>query len=150
MRDARIQSRGAPVATEPLREATARALAMRRYTALAALAAAGVSAPIVLARSAPLRAIGRASELVVTVTFVPASREFVAATTEDGEVREVFHGPSLPLACAAANQALEGLAPLPTAPRPTRRARYSRTRPAYEQDVHFADALRRLGELAGA
>jgi hypothetical protein len=27
---------------------------------------------------------------------------------------------------------------------------YRRTRPAYEQDVHFAEALRRLGELAGA
>lgn len=150
MRDVRIQSRDAPVATKPLREATARALATRRYTELAALAASGVSAPTVLARSAPVRAIGRGSELVVTVTFVPASREFVAATAEDGRVREVFRGPSLPLACAAANQALEDLAPLPSAPRAPRRARYSRTRPAYEQDVHFAEALRRLGELAGA
>ncbi|MFZ0970789.1 MAG: hypothetical protein WAN22_01105 [Solirubrobacteraceae bacterium] len=87
MRDARIQSRDAPAATEPLREATAEALAARRYTVLAALAASGASAPTVLARSAPLRAIGRGSELVVTVTFVPASREFVAATAEDGGVR---------------------------------------------------------------
>ncbi|MFL5863719.1 MAG: hypothetical protein ACJ780_23595 [Solirubrobacteraceae bacterium] len=136
--------------TEPLHEAAARALATRRYTVLATLAASGVSAPTVLGTSAPLRAIGRGCELVVTVTFVPASREFVAATAADGGMREVFRGPSLPLACSAANQALEGLAPLPSAPRPPRHACYSRTRPAYDQDVHFADALRRLGELAGA
>jgi hypothetical protein len=61
----------------------------------------------------------------------------------------MFRGRSLPLACSAANKALEGLAPLPNAPRPPRRARYSRTRPAYEHDVHFAEALKRLRELAG-
>ena len=121
----------------------------RRYTTLAALAARRVTAPTVLDTSAPLRAIGRDSELVVTVTFVPASREFVAATAEGDEVREVFSGPSLPLACSAANQALDDLAPLPSPIRAPRRPRYSRTRPAYEQDVHFAEALRRLGELAG-
>lgn len=97
----------------------------------------------------PLLAVGRGSELVVTVTFAPASREFVAATAEDDVVREIFRGPSLPLACSAANQALADLAPLPSAARPSRRAGYSRTRPANERDVHFAEALRRLGELAG-
>ena len=116
---------------------------------LAALAASGESAPAVLHTSAPLLAVGRDSELVVTVTFVPTSSEFVAATAEDDVVREVFRGQSLPLACAAANQALEDAAPLPSAIRSTRRLRYSRTRPAYEQDVNFAQALRRLGELAG-
>jgi hypothetical protein len=88
MNDARIQSRDAPAATETLHEATSRALAARRYTTLAALAARRVTAPTVLDTSAPLRAIGRGSELVVTMTFAPASREFVAATAEDGGVPE--------------------------------------------------------------
>lgn len=138
----------ASVAPETLHDAASRALATRRYTVLAALAAPGVSAPAVLQTSAPLRAVGRDSELVVTVTFVPGSREFVAATAEDGVVGQVFRGPSLPLACAAANQALEDAAPLPSAIRPSRRIRYTRTRPAYEQDVHFEEALRRLSALA--
>ena len=73
-----------------------------------------------------------------------------AATAEDDVVREVFRGPSLTLACSAANQAIEDLAPLPSAIRAPKAAPYRRTRPAYEQDVHFAEALRRLGELAGA
>ena len=72
-----------------------------------------------------------------------------AATAEDDVVREVFRGPSLTLACSAANQAIEDLAPLPSAS-DRQAAQYRRTRPAYEQDVHFAEALRRLGELAGA
>ena len=139
----------ASVAPESLHDAASRAVATRRYTVLAALAASGETAPAVLHTSAPLLAVGRDSELVVTVTFVPASSEFVAATAKDDVVREVFRGQSLPLACAAANQALEDAAPLPSAIRSTRRLRYSRTRPAYEQDVHFAEALRRLGELAG-
>jgi hypothetical protein len=109
-----------------------------------------VSAPAVLDTSPPVRAIGRGSELVVIVTFVPAARGFAAATAEDDVVREVFRGPSLTLACSAANQALEDLAPLPSAVRAPEAVHYRRTRPAYEQDVHFADALRRLGELAGA
>jgi hypothetical protein len=153
MTDARIESDGranAPVAPEPLHEAALRALAARRYSVLAGLAARRVSAPSVLDTSPPLRAIGRGSELVVTVTFVPAAREFAAATTEDDVVREVFRGPSLTLACSAANQALEDLAPLPSAVRAPEAVHYRRTRPAYEQDVHFAEALRRLGELAGA
>ena len=140
----------ASVAPESLHEAVARALATRRYTVLAALAAPGMSAPAVLDTSAPLLAVGRDSELVVTVTFVPAAREFAAATAEDDVVREVFRGPSLTLACSAANQALEDLAPLPSAVRAPKAVHYRRTRPAYEQDVHFAEALRRLGELAGA
>lgn len=150
MSDARTQSPDAPTAIEPLHEVAARALATRRYTILAALAAGRVTAPTVLDTSAPLLAVGRDSELVATVTFVPAPREFVAATAEAEMVREVFRGPSLTLACAAANQALEDAAPLPSAIRPSRPLRYSRTRPAYEQDVHFAEALGRLGELAGA
>jgi hypothetical protein len=153
MTDARIDSdrrADAPVAPEPLHEAASRALAARRYSVLAGLAAQRVSAPAVLDTSPPLRAIGRGSELVVTVTFVPAAREFAAATAEDDVVREVFRGPSLTLACSAANQALEELAPLPSAVRAPKAVHYRRTRPAYEQDVHFAEALRRLGELAGA
>jgi hypothetical protein len=153
MTDARIESdrrADAPVAPEPLHEAASRALAARRYSVLAALAAGRVTAPAVLHTSAPLRAVRCGGELVVTVTSAPASREFIAATAENDEVREVFRGPSLPLACSAANQALEDAAPLPSAIRPSRHLRYSRTRPAYEQDVHFAEALRRLGGLAGA
>ena len=96
MSDARIGSRDAPVATHPLHEATARALATRRYGGLAAIAARRVTAPTVLDISAPLRAIGRGSELVVTVTFVPASREFIAAAAEGGVVREVFAGRAFP------------------------------------------------------
>jgi hypothetical protein len=138
----------ASVAPESLHDAASRALATRRYTVLAGLAAPRVSAPAVLHTSAPLRAVGRDSELVVTVTFAPASREFVAATAEGDEVREVFRGPSLTLACSAANQALEDIAPLPSPNRVRRAVHYRRTRPAYEQDVHFAEALRRLGELA--
>jgi hypothetical protein len=140
----------APVAPERLQEAASRALSARRYSVLAGLAAQRVSAPAVLDTSPPLHAIGRGSELVVTVTIVPAAREFAAATAEDDVVREVFRGPSLTLACAAASQALEDLAPLPSAVRAPRAVHYRRTRPAYEQDVHFAEALRRLGELAGA
>ena len=71
-------------------------------------------------------------------------------TIQEGFVQELFSGPSLPLACSAANQALADLAPLASAITPRKAARYRRTRPAYEQDVHFADALNRLGELAGA
>jgi hypothetical protein len=126
------------------------ALRARRYSVLASLAAQRVTATVVLQRSAPLLATGRESELVATVTFAPASRRFNAVTVQDGLVHELFSGPSLPLACSAANQALEDLAPLATAVRPPTAARYRRTRPAHEQDVHFADALGRLGELAGA
>ena len=61
----------APVAPEPLHEAASRALAARRYSVLAGLAAQRVSAPAVLETSPPLRAVGRDSELVVTVTFCP-------------------------------------------------------------------------------
>ena len=153
MTDARIEldrRADAPVAPEALHEAASRALAARSYSVLAALAAGRVTAPAVLHTSAPLRAVRCGSELVVTVTFAPASREFAAATAEDDVVREVFRGPSLTLACSAANQALEDLAPLPSAARAPKAVHYRRTRPAYEQDVHFAEALRRLGELAGA
>jgi hypothetical protein len=149
MTDARIESPHASAAPEPVHEAASRALATRRYSVLAELAATRVTTPAVLDTSAPLRATGCDSEFVVTVTFAPASRAFVAQTAEGDEVREVFRGPSLPLACAAANQALEDLAPLPSPIRVPRAAQYHRTQPAYEQDVHFPEALRRLGELAG-
>ena len=122
----------------------------QRYIVLASLAARQLTAPVVLDSSAPLLASGGESELVATVTFAPASCRFIAMTVEEGFVREVFSGPSLPLACSAANQALADLAPLASAITPRKAARYRRTRPAYEQDVHFADALNRLGELAGA
>jgi hypothetical protein len=150
MSDARMQSRDGPSAIDPLHDVAARAVAARRYTILAGLAAGRVTAPTILDTSAPLLAVGRDSGVVATATFVPAPREFVAATAEDEMVREVFRGPSLTLACAAANQALEDAAPLPRAIRPSRPLRYTRTRPASDQDVHFADALGRLGELAGA
>ena len=68
MSDARIRARDAPAAIEPLHELAARALAARRYTPLAALAAGRVSAPTVLDTSAPLLAVGRDSELVATVS----------------------------------------------------------------------------------
>jgi hypothetical protein len=138
----------ASVAPESPHDPASRALATRRYSVLAALAAQRVSAPAVLHTSAPLLAVGSEGELVVTVTFAPAS-EFVAATVEGDQVREVFRGPSLPLACSAANQALDDVAPLPSPIRAPSARRYRRTRPAYEQDVHFVEALRRLGELAG-
>ena len=152
MTDARRELNRRPdafVAPESLDDAVSRALATRRYPVLVALAAPGMIGPAVLHTSAPLLAVGHDSELVVTVTFAPASCEFVAATAEGDEVREVFRGPSLPLACSAANQALEDISPLPRPIRVPSAGRYRRTRPAYEQEVHFAEALRRLGELAG-
>jgi hypothetical protein len=87
---------------------------------------------------------------VATVSFAPASCGFIAATAEGGVVQEVFSGSSLTLACAAANQALEGLAPLPRVTGSTTGTGYRRTRTAYDQDVHFTEAITRLGELAGA
>lgn len=137
MTDARTESdhrADAAVAPEARREAASRALAARRYRVLAALAAGSMTAPTVLDTSVPLRAVGGGSGLVVTVTFAPASCEFVAATAEDREVQEVFRGPSLTLACSAANQALEGLAPLTGAPRPPRHARYSREGRAIDRE----------------
>jgi hypothetical protein len=103
----------------------------------------------VLHTSAPVVSIPRGSELFATVSFAPASCRFIAVTAEDGVIREVFSGPSLPLACSVANQAIQDRAPLPSAIRPIEGVRYRRTRPAYEQDVHFWEALRRLAELAG-
>jgi hypothetical protein len=121
---------------------------------LASNAASRVRARVALETSAPIVSKQDGSELTATVTFDPAAREFVAVTAEAGRIRPIFSGPSLALACSAANEALNGLAPLPT---PTgletgavEAAGYRRTRPAYEQDVHLSNALARLAELAGA
>jgi hypothetical protein len=146
MSDARMQSRDAPVAIEPLPEVAARALATRRYTILAALAAGRVTAPTVLDTSAALLAVGRDSELVATVTFVPAPvssspppRRTTWSAKSSADRVSRWH---------ARRQISRSR--IPSAIRPSRPLRYTRTRPAYEQDVHFEDAAGRLGELAGA
>ncbi len=122
-------------------------LDVRTYAALARVAAQHANARVALDTSAPIVSKQDGSELAVTVTFDPVSGEFVAATVQGGDGRQVFFGASLTLACAAANQALDELAPLPTPERVGKPSRYERTRPAYQQDVHFRHALSRLGEL---
>src|SRR5436190_22919736 len=69
---------------------------------------------------------------------------------EDVHHHRVYWGPSLTLACSAANQALDTLARLETFIRVCEGDPYRRTCPQYEQEVHFHRALLRLAELAGA
>lgn len=126
------------------------ALQARRYGLLASPAAERVATPVVLHTSAPLLAPERGSELVATVSFAPASCGFIAATAGLRRRARGISGSSLTLACSEANQALEGLAPLPRVTGSTTGMEHRRNRTAYEQDVHFAEALRRVGELAGA
>jgi hypothetical protein len=131
-------------------EELARALAMRRYDALASLAANRVSEPVALDTSAPAISTEHGTALTVAVTFDPRSCHFVATTEQDGRVDQVFAGPSLALACSAANQALEDLAPLPSLIRECGSARYRRTHPQYQQEVHFSEALTRLSDVVDA
>lgn len=102
----------------------------------------------VLATSAPAVS-EQGDELTVAVSFEPTSGEFVATKAANGQIEQVFSGPSLRLACSAANQALEDLAPLETLIQEPAPGRYRRTRPQYQQEVRFALALERLAELGG-
>jgi hypothetical protein len=123
---------------------------MTSYTILARLASQRANASVTLASSAPLASTQGAGELTSAVELNPEVCRFVATTREGARTRLVFTGPSLTLACAAANQALEARAPLESLIQPPEDYLYRRTRPQYLQEVHFCDALRRLGELAAA
>jgi hypothetical protein len=103
-----------------------------------------------LASSAPAVSSQGDSELTVAVSFDPRSRQFVATRMEGAQSHRVHSGPSLTLACSAANQAFETLAPLESLICARDGDLYRRTRPQYLQEVHFCEALKRLGELAGA
>jgi hypothetical protein len=85
--------------------------------------------------------------LTVSVGFNPTSRQFIATRRANGRIRQVFVGPSLTLACSAANQALEDLAPLETLVSEPEAGAYRRTRPQYQQEVRFSEALSRLAAL---
>jgi hypothetical protein len=85
--------------------------------------------------------------LTVSVGFNPTSRQFIATRRANGRIRQVFVGPSLTLACSAANQALEDLAPLETLVSEPEAGAYRRTRPQYQQEVRFSEALARLATL---
>jgi hypothetical protein len=89
-------------------------------------------------------------ELTTTVGFDPGAGAFVATCREGAHRRVVFVGPSLTLACSAANDALQALAPLESLIRARENHCYRRARPQYLQEVHFSDALRTLGQWAGA
>jgi hypothetical protein len=134
--------------TAPSRQA-AEGLARGTYWSLAQLAAQRAEAPVTLTASPPAKSNRGERELTVTVSFDPRSCHFVAAYAEDAHHHRVYCGPSLTLACSAANQALDALAPLETFIRARDGDRYQRTRPQYEQEVHFHRALQ-LAELAGA
>jgi hypothetical protein len=127
-----------------------RALADRRYAVLASLASERVTAPVALAASAPVVSMRHGGELTTSVSFDPGAGAFVATSREGAHRRVVFVGPSLTLACSAANAALQALAPLESLIRARENHCYRRTRPQYLQEVHFADALRTLGQWAGA
>jgi hypothetical protein len=136
-----------PAAPDAARAPADDAVARGTYWVLAQVAAARVTAPVVLHRSAP--AVSRdGAELTVAVTFDPSSRQFVASSSSSGHVQRVFVGPSLTLACAAASQALAERAPLCTLIRGFGTAQYRRTRPQYQHEVRFSATLARLGELA--
>jgi hypothetical protein len=152
MTDAKIESdrrADAPVAPEPLDEASSRGLAARRYSVLAWLAARRVRAPAVLDTSPLLRGTGRGSELVATVTFVQrraSSRPRPPRTSRPGGLpRSQAHAGLL-----GREPGARGPLRFPAPSEAPKAVHYRRTRPAYEQDVHFAEAVRRLGELAGA
>ena len=113
-----------------------------------AAASKHVDSLVTLASSAPVQSTRGGRELAVTVSFDPDSCRFVASL-EGAETRRVFSGPSLILACSAANEALEALAPLETLIGGGEGASYRRTRPQYLQEARFCDALKRLRELAG-
>jgi hypothetical protein len=125
------------------------ALARKRYWVLAKLAAQCGDSPVMLASSAPAVSSQGDRELTVAVSFDPGSCQFIATRVEGATSHRVDSGPSLTLACSAANQALETLAPLESLIRERPGDLYRRTRPQYLQEVHFCEALKRLGELAG-
>lgn len=126
------------------------ALARNAFWVLAQLAAQRISTPVTLDRSAPAVSTRGGAELSVAVSFDPRTRQFVASRLEGAQSHTVHRGPSLSLACAAANQAFEALAPLETLIVVRPRDLYRRTHPQYLQEIHFCDALKRLGEVAGA
>jgi hypothetical protein len=109
-----------------------------------------VSWPVTLTSSAPIVSARNRGELSVLVGFDRGIREFVVTSRGGAGIHPVFVGPSLTLACSAANQALQVLAPLESLIRSRAGDLYRRTRPQYLQEVHFSDALRALGELADA
>jgi hypothetical protein len=73
-----------------------------------------VSWPVTLTSSAPIVSARDGGELTVLVGFERGTREFVASSREGAGIHPVFVGPSLTLACSAANQARQMLAPLST------------------------------------
>ena len=127
-----------------------RALADRRYAVLATLASERVTAPVALAASAPVASARHGREVTAAVGFDPGAGAFVATSREGAHSHVVFVGPSLTLACSAANEALQALAPLESLIRARENHCYRRTRPQYLQEVHFSDALRTLGQWAGS
>jgi hypothetical protein len=128
----------------------AEALARGACCSLAKLAAQRVAAPVTLATSPPAESNHGERDLTVAVSFDPRSCQFIATCDEGAQHHQVFGGPSLTLACSAANQALDTLAPLETFIRVCDDDAYRRTCPQYQQEVHFRRALERLAELAGA
>jgi hypothetical protein len=139
-----------PMPPDPPAVLARRALADRKYAVLASLPSERVTAPIALAASAPVVSMRHGGELITSVDFDPGAGAFVASSREGAHSRVVFVGPSLTLACAAANEALQALAPLESLIRARENHCYRRTRPQFLQEVHFADALRTLGQWAGA
>ena len=85
--------------------------------------------------------------LTVSVGFNPTSHQFIATRRANRRIRQVFVGPSLTLACSAANQALEDLAPLERLVTEAEAGAYRRTHPQYQQEVRFSEALARLAAL---
>jgi hypothetical protein len=73
-------------------------------------------------------------ELTTIVGFDPGAEAFVATIREDAHSHVVFIGPSLTLACSAANEALRALAPLESLIRAHENHCYRRTRPQYLQE----------------
>src|ERR1700746_3371628 len=123
---------------DQLANQAADALAARRYDILAALAATRTESPVLLHASAPAVSNRGADELTVTVSFDPRPWAFVASRSAGSGALPVFSGPSLTLACAAANEALNALAPLESLIVERRGDLYRRTCPQYLQEVHFS------------
>jgi hypothetical protein len=142
-------SRTDSTASNPPGGQAAEALARAAYWSLARLAAQRVAGAVTLATSPPAESNHGERDLTVVVSFDPRSCQFIA-TCDGGAQRErVYLGPSLTLACSAANQALETLAPLESLIHACDGDRYRRTHPQYQQEVHFRRALELLAELAG-
>jgi hypothetical protein len=136
--------------SDPPSSQVAEGLARGTYWSLAKLAAQRAEAPVTLASSPPAKSNRGERDLTVAVSFDPRSCHFVATCAEDAHDHRVYWGPSLTLACSAANQALDTLAPVETFIRVCQGDPYRRTCPQYEQEVHFDRALVRLAELTSA